>query len=226
MKEGGSMLSINNLSKQFNGIEVLNNISLEISSPSIVGLAGSSGSGKSTLLRCIQDLEKCDKGEIICNNTRGFIFQDFQLFPHMNVLENITYSPQKTLHHDNAAAEENAVNLLQQLGLHDKVNSYPNTLSGGQKQRVALARTLAMQPEIVLCDEPTSGLDIGTIRDVVKILKKVHAMGISLIIASHDIEFLTNLADRIIILKNGVVAQDIERGDQNFSMAALKALLS
>lgn len=206
-KEGGVMLSIVNASKILNGQIILKDISLNITPGSVVGLAGPSGSGKSTLLRCIQGLEQIDAGQLACRSTTGFLFQDFQLFPHMSVLDNITYAPLHVLHE--TQAKEHARQLLKQLNLEQISDALPNQLSGGQKQRVALARTLAMHPDILLCDEPTSGLDIVSIQDVVQILQEVKKMGVTLLIASHDLEFLSTIADRIIILKTGQLVADL-----------------
>lgn len=202
------MLSISNISKQYGKLKVLNNIDFQVKKASIVGLAGSSGSGKSTLLRCIQKLEKVDKGHIDYSGTSCFMFQDFQLFPHMTVLENLVYAPKTVF--KNHHAEQDAMILLEKLGLKNKANDYPGKLSGGQKQRVALARCLMMNPDILLCDEPTSGLDIATIQDVVELLNTVHEMGVTMIIASHDVDFLTNISSRIIVLKDGFKTADID----------------
>lgn len=201
------MLIINSLCKNFGTTQVLTNINLLVEKNSIIGLAGSSGSGKSTLLRCIQQLETIDSGNITCNGHAGFMFQDFQLFPHMTILQNLTYAPSiqdKTKNHIATATQ-----ILTNLGIIDKQDTYPNKLSGGQKQRVALARSLMMQPNILLCDEPTSGLDIATINDVVTLLESVRATGVTMLIASHDLDFLTKLADRIIILKRGAIVLDV-----------------
>jgi polar amino acid transport system ATP-binding protein len=202
------MLTIKNLSKKFNNHEILKNINIEIKNNEIIGLAGTSGSGKSTLLRCIQKLETPDFGIIEMNEKSGFMFQDFQLFPHMTVLENITYS-MKILKNNPNYLEETIV-LLEKLGLSEKLHNYPSELSGGQKQRVALARTLISKPTILLCDEPTSGLDIATIDDVVDLLKNISVeIDMKIIIASHDLDFLSKIADRILILKYGIIAADI-----------------
>lgn len=201
------MLKINNVSKFYGETHILNNIDLEVKPNKIIGLAGPSGSGKSTLLRCIQKLEDVDEGEIICNVEIGFMFQDFQLFPHMNVKQNLIYSP--TLHKMDEV-EKKAFNLLNKLGVATKIDSYPIQLSGGQKQRVALARTLMMSPNLLLCDEPTSGLDVATTLDVVSLLQSVRDMGITMIIASHDLDFLTKIADNIILLKGGKIVVDVE----------------
>lgn len=201
------MLKINNVSKKFGDIIVLNNISLTLKENNILGLAGPSGGGKSTLLRSIQKLEAIDNGEIIFDGEAGFMFQDFQLFPHMNILENLIYAP--SLHDKKLDHKDNAIKLLETLGIKDKAAFFPHQLSGGQKQRVALARSLMMQPKLLLCDEPTSGLDVATIEDVVALLFSVQNLGVTMVIASHDLDFLTKIADRIVVLKGGNIVVDV-----------------
>lgn len=205
------MLRLDGLSKVFGDTVVLDNLDLEVSKASIVGLAGPSGGAKSTLLRLLQNLEKPDAGTIHCGARTGFMFQDFQLFPHMTVLENILYAPRS--HGRGEKHLGRAPILLDNLGLTAKAGEYPRRLSGGQKQRVALARSLMMEPEILLCDEPTSGLDVATTSDVVQLLKSVRDMGVTMLIASHDLDFLTRVADRIVLLKNGKIAVDIIPSD-------------
>jgi len=201
------MVTIDAISKRFDDMPVLKNISLSIKKKSIVGLAGPSGSGKSTLLRCIQELEKQDAGTIMCNGKTGFMFQDFQLFPHMTVLGNLMYAPKIRAKGIDCMAD--AMDILGTLGIADKAHAYPCNLSGGQKQRVALARSLMMRPQILLCDEPTSGLDIATVLDVVSLLTSIRDLGMTMIIASHDLDFLTKIADRVVLLKNGTIVLDV-----------------
>jgi len=206
------MLKINNLTKLFAGIAAINNISLNVDKNAIIGLTGPSGCGKSTLLRCIQGLEKVDAGNIKLNGKTGFMFQDFQLFPHMNVLKNITFalnikSKKKEMNN------KSAIELLKKLSLEDYKERYPHQLSGGQKQRVAFARTLIMHPDIILCDEPTSGLDISSSEDIVKLLKTVEKMGLTILIASHDINFLKKLVSKIYVLKKGVIISELSPDD-------------
>lgn len=198
------MIKVLNVCKKFQNNDVLKNITFNVGQNKIVGLAGPSGSGKSTLLRCIQNLETIDSGKIEHKGKTGFMFQDFQLFPHMTVLQNLIFAP-SCLKKSKEISKE-ASELLKKLGISDKENSYPKNLSGGQKQRVALARSLMMHPHILLCDEPTSGLDIATISDVVSLLKEVRDMGVTMIIASHDLDFLTKIVDQIILLKSGEIA--------------------
>jgi polar amino acid transport system ATP-binding protein len=201
------MLKIIKLSKNYGNTTVLKNINISIKEKQILGIAGASGSGKSTLLRCIQKLENIDCGKIICDQKTGFMFQDFQLFPHMTVLQNLVYSP--NINNIRGNTEKNAINILTKIGVGNRIDAYPCQLSGGQKQRVALARSLMMQPSILLCDEPTSGLDIPTIQDVVSLLRSVGKMGITMIIASHNLDFLIQVSDNIILLKDGIIVIDI-----------------
>lgn len=207
------MLKIINLTKAFNDQIILNNINLSVGIGEIIGLAGSSGSGKSTLLRCIQKLEIPNSGKVNLDGLSGFMFQDFQLFPHLTVLENIVYAPKinKRENYSNKAKE-----LLQKLNIDHRANHYPSQLSGGQKQRVALARAIIMMPSILLCDEPTSGLDLATIDDVVKLLKDAMTLTkMSIIIASHDLDFLTRIADRIIVLKSGSIVFEVKEVNED-----------
>ena len=197
------MLKIEHIKKSFDNTCVLRDVSFSVESKGVLGLAGGSGSGKTTLLRCIQGLETPDSGEIFCDGSAGYMFQDFQLFPHMTVLENLVYAPK--LHDKEKDHEARAKSFLKKLGISHKDQSFPNQLSGGQKQRVAFARTLMMSPEILLCDEPTSGLDIISVIDVEELLKDVRDMGYALVIASHDLNFLCNVADRIVVLKEGEI---------------------
>lgn len=205
------MIKINNLCKDFGALRVLDNISMEIEEGVVTGLAGPSGSGKTTLLRCIQgDIESHDRGTIDFHGKRGFMFQDFQLFPHMDILSNLTYSPRinfpdRILEHTKRADE-----LLSMLGISHKKHDMPCMLSGGQKQRAALAVALMMQPDLLLCDEPTSGLDIATIDDVVALLVSVaENLSITIVIASHDLDFLAKIAKRVVLIKNGRIASDV-----------------
>lgn len=206
-------LQINHVSKCFGDVLVLDDISFVVEKSKIVGLASPSGGGKSTLLRCIQKLEAIDSGSIECNGETGFMFQDFQLFAHMSVLQNVLYAPNLHDKIKGNLANNNkrvALEMLDNLGILDKAQECPNKLSGGQKQRVALARSLMMHPEILLCDEPTSGLDVATILDIVSLLKSVRDMGVTMVIASHDLDFLTKIADRVIVLRSGKIVADIE----------------
>ncbi|MDR1609484.1 MAG: ATP-binding cassette domain-containing protein [Holosporales bacterium] len=205
------MLKICGVSKSFCGIKILDNVSMEIAGASIFGLAGSSGSGKSTLLRCIQGLEVPDSGTIDCDRKVGFVFQDFQLFPHMTVLQNLVYAPAlKAGDDEKQLCIAKAKVILKNLGIEEKASEYPSKLSGGQKQRVALARSLMIDPDVLLCDEPTSGLDVTTIVDVVTLLQSVNQeFGVTIVIASHDLDFLTRISDRIVLLRDGTIVTGI-----------------
>jgi polar amino acid transport system ATP-binding protein len=220
LNKGGRMLSIHALSKQFDLQPVLNEISFSVEEVGIIGLAGASGSGKSTLLRCIQKLDILDSGGIEFNGKSGFMFQDFQLFPHMSVLENLTYAVK--IKNKTMDCETEAFQLLKALGIFNKSKLYPHQLSGGQKQRVALARSLMMQPELLLCDEPTSGLDVATIEEVVALLNSVHKLGVMMIIASHDLDFLTKIAHRILVLRSGKIVADVKPNALENSIQYLK----
>ncbi|KTD22113.1 ABC transporter ATP-binding protein [Legionella lansingensis] len=214
------MLQINNAYKNFGPQRILQDINLSIQPSAVVGLAGSSGSGKSTLLRCIQQLEKLDAGSIHFEGTSGFMFQDFQLFPHMTVLQNLTYAPKlKNKSHDH---DIEAFSLLHSLGIAQKAHVFPQQLSGGQKQRVALARSLMMRPSLLLCDEPTSGLDLAAIEDVITLLHSIKTAGMIMIIASHDLDFLTKMTERLLILKHGQLVADVKPKDLIHPVQALK----
>lgn len=217
------MLTVTNACKQFGGTQVLNNINLNLEPNSILGLSGPSGSGKSTFLRCIQQLEVLNSGTIHVEGTCGFMFQDFQLFPHMTVLKNLIYAP--GLHNKTSNHHEEAMSLLVTLGIADKADVYPHQLSGGQKQRVALARSLMMKPALLLCDEPTSGLDPAMIDDVLCLLKKVNAMGVTMVIASHDLTFLTRITDRLLVLKGGVLIAGLKPQELEHPVHYIKHIL-
>ncbi len=201
------MLKISQVKKYYNERLVLEDVNILIKSNIILGLAGFSGCGKSTLLRCIQGLEKIDGGEIEFDGATGFVFQDFHLFPHMTVMENIVYAP--NIYWKKEDNLNKADGLLKKLSIYDQRDKLPAMLSGGQKQRAALARSLMMRPALLLCDEPTSGLDFATTDDVSALLKSVHSMGVMMIIASHDLDFLAKTADRIVILKKGHIVMDV-----------------
>ena len=215
------MVELINIEKNFGARRVLDNLNLQIQAGQIVGLAGASGSGKSTLLRCVQGLESIDQGTIRRPDHVGFMFQDFQLFPHMTVLENLLYAPNHHATEDKAHVLYQAETLLSSLDILGHKIFYPRQLSGGQKQRVALARALMMHPKLLLCDEPTSGLDRGSIQNVTQILKTVHEKGVTLLIASHDLEFLSGLCHRIVMMRLGKIVfdappEDIQCDRENF----------
>jgi polar amino acid transport system ATP-binding protein len=202
------MVELINIEKNFGTARVLDRLNLQIHAGENVGLAGASGSGKSTLLRCVQGLESVDHGIIRRPDHVGFMFQDFQLFPHMNVLENLLYAPTQNSAKNKTVILGQANDLLDALDILGQKMMYPRQLSGGQKQRVALARALMMHPQLLLCDEPTSGLDRGSIQNVTHILKRIHEKGVTLLIASHDLEFLCGLCHRIIMMRHGKIIFD------------------
>ena len=215
------ILQIKNISKKFGDHVALDNVSFNVNPGEVVALIGPSGGGKSTVLRSINFLEEIDSGEILFNDVSltkdniniyrpkiGMLFQHFNLFPHMTVLENITFSPQKLLKQTKIEAEANATKLLGQVGLLAKANQMPSSLSGGQKQRVAIARCLAMNPEVILLDEPTSALDPEIVRDVLDIIKSFVHTGITIIMATHEMNFAKNVADKIIFLADGKLVEE------------------
>ncbi|MEZ7748895.1 amino acid ABC transporter ATP-binding protein [Gemella sanguinis] len=204
------MLELKNISKKFKDKEILSNFNLKVEENKILAIVGPSGGGKTTLLRMLAGLESIDSGEIIFNgenlplnelekrNLLGFVFQDFQLFPHMTVLENLVISPIQTMGIKKDEAETKAIKLLEQLGLENHCNSYPYSLSGGQKQRVALARAMMIEPKIIGYDEPTSALDPELRLEVEKLILQNKKLGITQIVVTHDLQFAENIADDIL----------------------------
>ena len=204
------MLELKNISKKFKDKEILSNFNLKVEENKILAIVGPSGGGKTTLLRMLAGLESIDSGEIIFNvenlplnelekrNLLGFVFQDFQLFPHMTVLENLVISPIQTMGIKKDEAEAKAIKLLEQLGLENHCNSYPHSLSGGQKQRVALARAMMIEPKIIGYDEPTSALDPELRLEVEKLILQNKKLGITQIVVTHDLQFAENIADDIL----------------------------
>jgi arginine/lysine/histidine transport system ATP-binding protein len=220
------MLEIKNLIKKFNNHTVLSGISAKVNKGEVIGVIGPSGSGKSTILRCINFMETPTSGDIFFENTQiteknidelrkkiGMVFQLFYLFENMTVLENITFAQEKTLGLTKDVALQNAMKWLEKVGMLDKKNSYPNNLSGGQKQRVAIARSLAMNPEIILFDEPTSALDPENIKEVVETIKSVTNTGITSLIVSHHIKMIQEVATRIWFVDNGQIIADMQAKD-------------
>lgn len=204
------MLELKNISKRFKDRQILSNFNLTVEENKILAIVGPSGGGKTTLLRMLAGLEKIDSGEIIYNgeslpidelekrNLLGFVFQDFQLFPHLTVLENLVLSPIKTMNMSKEEAEQKALLLLEKLGLSKQINSYSNFLSGGQKQRVALARAMMINPKIIGYDEPTSALDPELRLEVEKLILQNKELGITQIVVTHDLQFAENIADSIL----------------------------
>ncbi|MCK0715172.1 MULTISPECIES: amino acid ABC transporter ATP-binding protein [Chromohalobacter] len=225
-------VSIRHLSKSFDDVEVLRDVELEVKTGEVVTIIGSSGSGKSTLLRCINWLEKPDRGSIHIAGQRigvhddgrpmpvrelakvraqtGMVFQGFNLWPHLNVLHNVTEAPIHVQGKSKREAEELATALLEKVGMSQKHDSYPNTLSGGQKQRVAIARALAMQPAVMLFDEPTSALDPELVGEVLAVIKDLSAEGYTMVMVTHEMAFARAVSDQVVFLEKGLI---IERAD-------------
>ena len=222
------MINIENLSKNFGNLKVLKNISTTINKGEIISIIGPSGSGKSTFLRCINKLEEPTEGHIYIddmdlmdkntdiNKIRervGMVFQHFNLFPHMTVLENLILSPTIVKKETKEEAEKYALYLLQKVGLSDKANSYPNQLSGGQKQRIAIARALSMKPEVILFDEPTSALDPEMIKEVLDVMRNLAKEGMTMLIVTHEMGFARNVGNRILFMDNGEIIEDCSPKD-------------
>lgn len=217
------MINIKQLNKSFGKLSVLEDITLTIEEGSVVAVIGPSGSGKSTLLRCLNLLEQPTGGQIWIDGKEitdqstdimkvrqdiGMVFQQFNLFPHMTVLENITYAPITVKGISKLEAERKAQELLEKVGLSDKAREYPNRLSGGQKQRVAIARALAMNPKTMLFDEPTSALDPEMVKEVLDVMKELAHTGMTMVIVTHEMGFAKEAADRILFLDKGKVVED------------------
>ncbi len=202
------VLTVKNLQKSFGKTKVLKDISLAVKDGEIVSIIGSSGSGKSTLLRCITNLETPDSGEIETKGKTGLVFQNFNLFPHYSVLRNITEAPIHVMKVPKEEAEQEAKNLLERLGLGDKANAYPYQLSGGQAQRVSIARALALKPNILFFDEPTSALDPELTGEVLKVIRSLADLHMTMVIVTHEMEFARELSDRIIFMDQGVIAEE------------------
>ncbi|MBT2698681.1 amino acid ABC transporter ATP-binding protein [Bacillus sp. ISL-40] len=217
------MIKVENLYKQFGNNEVLKNISTNIDSGEVVSIIGPSGSGKSTFLRCLNLLETPTQGKVWINNQEitdsktnilevreqiGMVFQHFYLFPHLSVLENLTYAPMKVKGESRELAEKKARELLARVGLTEKEKAYPNNLSGGQKQRVAIARALAMEPKLMLFDEPTSALDPEMVKEVLNVMKDLAQSGMTMAIVTHEMGFAREVSDRIIFLDEGVLLEE------------------
>lgn len=227
-----AMLEVNNLSKSFDKLEVLKDISFNVEKGEVVAVIGPSGSGKSTMLRCVNQLEKADGGTIkVCGTDMlvknssgktvytdtktlrdirlktGLVFQNFNLFPHMSVLRNITEAPVCVLKQDKKKAKDNAMELLKKMGLESKASAYPCELSGGQQQRVSIARALALSPEILFFDEPTSALDPELTGEILKVIKELAAEGMTMVIVTHEMAFARDVADKVIFMENGYIVE-------------------
>lgn len=217
------MIEIKNLHKSYGHVEVLKGVDVSIEEKEVVVIIGPSGSGKSTLLRCMNYLEEPTSGDITVDNMKldkhadinkireniGMVFQRFNLFPHMTVLENIVLAPIKVLGIARKEAVETAMDLLQRVGLKEKANAYPSQLSGGQQQRVAIARALAMKPKVMLFDEPTSALDPEMVTEVLDVMKKLAKQGMTMVVVTHEMGFAREVGDRVLFVDEGRI---IEQG--------------
>lgn len=207
-------IKVENLYKKYSESEmILKNVNLEIEKGEVISIIGASGGGKSTLLRCLIGLEKIDSGTVVVpeKNKMGMVFQSFNLFPHMTALQNIMESLIVVDKIEKSKAKEIALNLLEKVGLKERANFYPKALSGGQKQRVAIARALAKNPELLLFDEPTSALDPEMVKEVEAVIEELrNTSDITMIIVSHEIDFVNQISDRIIVMENGQVKEIID----------------
>lgn len=217
------MIKIEKLFKSYEELNVLKGIDAQVNKGDIIAIIGPSGSGKSTFLRCINKLEEPTKGHIyikdqdimsdevdinIIRQNVGMVFQHFNLFPHKTVMENLTLAPMKLKNISQEVAEKKAIVLLEKVGLKDKANVYPNQLSGGQKQRIAIARALAMEPEIMLFDEPTSALDPEMIKEVLDVMRDLAKEGMTMLIVTHEMGFAKNVANRVFFMDGGIILED------------------
>ena len=236
-------ISVHNLKKNFGKLEVLKDISIEIREGEVVCMIGPSGSGKSTFLRCLNRLEKITSGHVVVDghpisdpNTNinkvreniGMVFQHFNLFPHLTVKKNITLAPVRLGRMSQAAADKQAMELLERIGLADKADVYPNMLSGGQQQRIAIVRALAMNPEVLLFDEPTSALDPEMVGEVLELMKELARDGMTMVVVTHEMGFAREVANRVIFIDEGVIKVDKPPQEffENPDNPRLKAFLS
>ena len=223
MNTNNTLIKVENLTKNFDKIEVLKGISTEITRGEVVVIIGASGSGKSTFLRCLNLLEEPTGGHIYFNDAditdpkaninihrqkMGMVFQQFNLFPHMTILKNMTIAPIKLLKMSKEEAEAKAMALLEKVGLADRADAYPSQLSGGQKQRVAIVRALCMDPEVMLFDEPTSALDPEMVGEVLGVIKDLASSGMTMAIVTHEMGFAREVADRIMFIDEGIIAEE------------------
>ena len=221
-------LEIAHLNKRFGPLQVLKDVSLTVTAGDVVTVCGASGSGKSTLLRCINGLETPDSGSIRFEGAEvprrraalrdlrrhiGMVFQSFNLFPHLTALQNVSLGPRKILGKSAAEAREIARGLLERVGLSDKADAFPDFLSGGQQQRVAIARALAMQPSLMLFDEPTSALDPEMVAEVLDVMRKLADQGMTMIVVSHEMSFVREVADRVAFMHAGAILEAAAPGD-------------
>ena len=217
------MISVKNLRKSFHGTEVLKGITTEIDRGDVVCIIGPSGSGKSTFLRCLNRLETPDSGEILLDGVdlmdrktdldrqrmkMGMVFQQFNLFPHMTILKNLTVSPMMLKKTPQAEAEAKAMQLLDRVGLADRAKDYPAQLSGGQKQRVAIVRALCMEPEVMLFDEPTSALDPEMVGEVLDVMRELAESGMTMVVVTHEMGFAREVGNRVLFMDEGIIREE------------------
>ena len=220
---GETLFEIKDLHKNFEGVEVLKGINTTIKSGEVLVIIGPSGSGKSTFLRCLNRLEEPTSGEIFFEGNKindkhcdinevrsrmGMVFQQFNLFPHMTVKKNITIAPVKVLGMPKEETDKMAIELLERVGLPDKADAYPNQLSGGQKQRIAIARSLAMNPDVILFDEPTSALDPEMVGEVLEIMKELARSGMTMAVVTHEMGFAKEVATRVVFIDDGNIQEE------------------
>ena len=219
---GEKLIEVKDLKKNFGSLEVLKGINETIHKGEVVSIIGPSGSGKSTFLRCLNLLEKPTSGQVIFEGVDiadkkinidhhrqkiGMVFQHFNVFPHLTVLENITITPTLEKKVPQKEAEEKAMKLLKQVGLEDKAHEYPRKLSGGQKQRLAIVRAMAMEPDVMLFDEPTSALDLEMVKDVLEVIQQLAEGGMTCVIVTHEMGFARSVSDRVLFMDEGVIAE-------------------
>ena len=217
------MISVKNLRKSFHGTEVLKGITTEIDRGDVICIIGPSGSGKSTFLRCLNRLETPDSGEILLDGVdlmdrktdldrqrrkMGMVFQQFNLFPHMSILKNLTVSPMMLKKTPQAEAEAKAMQLLDRVGLADRAKDYPAQLSGGQKQRVAIVRALCMEPEVMLFDEPTSALDPEMVGEVLDVMRELAGSGMTMVVVTHEMGFAREVGNRVLFMDEGIIMEE------------------
>ncbi|MHA6259798.1 amino acid ABC transporter ATP-binding protein [Sporosarcina sp. CAU 1771] len=217
------MIKVQDLHKSFGNLKVLKGIDYNVAEKEVICVIGPSGSGKSTFLRCINLLEEITSGEVFIDGVKvndpktnineirtevGMVFQQFNLFPHMRVIDNITAAPKKVRKMSPSDAEQLALQLLEKVGLADKANAYPEQLSGGQQQRVAIARALAMKPKVMLFDEPTSALDPEMVQEVLDVMKQLAVEGMTMVVVTHEMGFAREMGDRVLFMDEGLLVEE------------------
>ena len=237
------MISIKDLHKSFGGVTVLDGISTQVERGEVVSIIGPSGSGKSTFLRCLNRLETPDSGQILLDGVdltdprtdldrqrmkMGMVFQQFNLFPHMTVLKNLTMAPMLLKKESQQTAEQRAMTLLDRVGLADRAGEYPARLSGGQKQRIAIVRALCMEPEVLLFDEPTSALDPEMVGEVLDVMKELAQSGMTMVVVTHEMGFAREVASRVLFMDQGVIMEENRPGAlfENPQSPRLRSFLS